>query len=225
MRELSIFVDESGDFGPYAKHSPYYIISMVFHDQDIDINDDIKRLDESLDNLGYSKHTIHTEPLIRREEDYVDLNPNDRRTLFSKLYFFARKSGISYKSISVNKSEYTEPFKLEAKIARDLSQFIRSHLDFFQSFDNVILYYDNGQHELNRILNAVLATELSQYETRKVIPSDYKLFQVADLLCTLKLLENKLEGGSLSRSELLIFHSKKELKKDFLKGIKKIEME
>ena len=71
----------------------------------------------------------------------------------------------------------------------------------------------------------MLATELSQYETRKVIPSDYKLFQVADLLCTLKLLENKLEGGSLSRSELLIFHSKKELKKDFLKGIKKIEME
>ena len=33
MRELSIFVDESGDFGEYEKHSPYYIVSMVFHDQ------------------------------------------------------------------------------------------------------------------------------------------------------------------------------------------------
>ena len=28
MSELSIFIDESGDFGPYEYHSPYYIISM-----------------------------------------------------------------------------------------------------------------------------------------------------------------------------------------------------
>ena len=26
MHELSIFVDESGDFGEYAKHSPYYAV-------------------------------------------------------------------------------------------------------------------------------------------------------------------------------------------------------
>lgn len=33
MREISVFVDESGDFGEYEKHSPYYIVTMVFHDQ------------------------------------------------------------------------------------------------------------------------------------------------------------------------------------------------
>ena len=32
MKELSIFVDESGDFGEYDYHSPYYIILMVLHD-------------------------------------------------------------------------------------------------------------------------------------------------------------------------------------------------
>lgn len=26
MHELSIFVDESGYFGNYAKHSPYYVV-------------------------------------------------------------------------------------------------------------------------------------------------------------------------------------------------------
>ena len=31
MKELSIFVDESGDFGEYEKHAPYYIVTMVFH--------------------------------------------------------------------------------------------------------------------------------------------------------------------------------------------------
>lgn len=31
MRELSIFIDESGDFGPFEKHAPYYVLSLVFH--------------------------------------------------------------------------------------------------------------------------------------------------------------------------------------------------
>lgn len=108
-------------------------------------------------------------------------------------------------------------------MACDISQFIRSKLKFFQDFDNVILYYDNGQHELNRILNTVLATELADYEVRRVLPNDYKLFQVADLICTLELLKQKNQIQEMSHSEELIFHSKRELKKDFLKGIRKKE--
>ena len=34
-RTLSIFIDESGDFGAYEEHSPYYIVSAVFHNQNI----------------------------------------------------------------------------------------------------------------------------------------------------------------------------------------------
>ena len=30
MRELSVFIDESGDFGSYEPHCPFYIITMVF---------------------------------------------------------------------------------------------------------------------------------------------------------------------------------------------------
>lgn len=29
MKELSIFIDESGDWGEYEKHCPYYIVTMV----------------------------------------------------------------------------------------------------------------------------------------------------------------------------------------------------
>ena len=105
-------------------------------------------------------------------------------------------------------------------MARDISLFIRENLTYFQCFDKIILYYDNGQHELNRILNTVLATELADYDVRKVLPCDYKLFQVADLICTLELLRLKAETGNLTRSETLIFHSKKELKKDFLKKLR-----
>ncbi len=187
MKELSIFVDESGDFGEYAQHVP------------------------------------HTEPLIRREPPYQYFQPNERRAIFSKLYYFTLNCDIKYKAFVFKKVEYENSFKLEARMARELSQFIRENLSYFQSFEKVILYYDNGQHELNRILNTVLATQLADYDVRKVNPNEYRLFQVADLICTLELLKTKMEHGKLSNSEERIFHSKRDLKKDFLKGIQKKE--
>lgn len=32
MSDLSVFIDESDDFGAYEKHAPYYLITLVFHD-------------------------------------------------------------------------------------------------------------------------------------------------------------------------------------------------
>lgn len=193
MHNLSIFVDESGDFGTYSNHSPYYIITMLFHDQDKDITSAIKKLDEEIQSLGYEKvFVIHTAPLIRKEEMFNAVMPNERRALFTKLFYFTLKSDIQYKTFV---------------------------------FDNVILYYDNGQHELNRILNAVLTTELSHYDIRKVLPKDYKLFQAADLICTIQLLALKREHKELSNSELLLFHNERELNKQFIKPIMKKQFE
>ena len=78
MKELSIFVDESGDFGDYKKHSPYYAVTMVFHDQSVDISRQINLLDDSLKHMGYEGIAVHTEPLIRREELFTNLEPNER---------------------------------------------------------------------------------------------------------------------------------------------------
>ena len=222
MSNLSIFVDESGDFGAYSNHSPYYIITMLFHDQDKNISPLIKKLNEEIQSLGYENDfVIHTAPLIRKEEMFQSVMPNKRRALFTKLFYFVIKSDIQYKGFLFEKKQFENALKLEGRIAKEMSLFIRSNLAFFQSFDKVILYYDNGQHELTRILNAVLTTELSQYDIRKVLPKDYKLFQAADLICTLQLLEIKREKKELSNSELLIFHNERELNKQFIKPIKK----
>ena len=222
MRKLSIFFDESGDFGAYSSHSPYYIITMLFHDQIKDITPQIQKLAEEIQALGYEKDfVIHTAPLIRKEEMFFTVSPNERRALFTKLFYFVMKSDIQYRTFVFEKRQFDSAFKLEGRMAKEMSLFIRSNLAFFQGFDDVVLYYDNGQHELNRILNAVLTTELSQYEARKVLPKDYKLFQAADLICTLQLLSLKCEHGKLSHSELLLFHTERELKKHFLKPIGK----
>ncbi len=198
MGNLSIFVDESGDFGEYSSHSPYYIVTMLFHNQDRDIKNNIQILNNALKNKGYEENfAIHTEPLIRREELYVTLSPNERRAIFSKLFYFVMKTDICYKTFIFEKRQFENLLKLEGRMSKEMSLFIRNNIDFFQSFDEVILYNDNGQRNLNRILNSVLSSNLSKYDVRKVSPKDYKLFQAADLICTLELLRLKAEHKNL----------------------------
>ena len=225
MRELSIFVDESGDFGDYAKHSPYYAVTMVFHDQDVDISRQIDILDTNLKNMGYGNVAIHTEPLIQREELYKNVEPNERRSLFTKLYYFVLHSDILYKTFLYEKIHFEDELKLQARMAKDFSFFLKNHLDFFIGFEKVIVYYDNGQRQITRMLNAVMATELINFEMRKVSPVNYRLFQAADLICTLALLQQRYDKNQLTRSDLLLFHSRNDLRKDFLKRIKDKEFD
>ena len=73
--------------------------------------------------------------------------------------------------------------------------------------------------ELTKILVSVFNTIFSNVEFRKVVPADYKLFQAADLLCTLELLSKKAERKILSKSELLFFSTERKLYKSYLKAI------
>ena len=222
MTSLSIFVDESGDFGAYNHITPYYIITMILHDQAMDISEQVQNLNFKVRSLGYDeKSAIHTAPLIRREQTYANESPNKRRALFASLFFFTMRCPIRYRTFVFEKRLFEDAFSLEGRMAKELSSFIRDNLTFFQKFNDVVLYYDNGQTELNRILNFALSTELSTYSYRKVLPINYKLFQAADLICTLKLLDLKCEHAELSRSEQLMFHSKRELRKQFIKPLQK----
>lgn len=64
---------------------------------------------------------------------------------------------------------------------------------------------------MNTLFNVFLEAEV-----RKVSPSDYSLFQAADMFCTLTLLEEKLESEGLSNSEKEFFMSVRDLKKSDL---------
>ena len=45
---LSVFIDESGDFGFIKDASKYYLITLVFHDQSIDISEYSNVLEPSI---------------------------------------------------------------------------------------------------------------------------------------------------------------------------------
>jgi len=106
-------------------------------------------------------------------------------------------------------------------MSRDISSFIKENLAFFQSFERVIVYYDGGQKEITTIVNTVL-NALLEAEVRRVRPSDYRLFQAADMICTLELLAKKADEGKLSKSEKAFFGSPRDLRKNYLKPLSKM---
>lgn len=221
-RTLSIFIDESGDFGRFDYNAPYYMVAMVLHDQQVDISSDINSLDLRIADLGFPPHAIHVGPIIRKESIYKRYdNPEKRRSLLNALYHFARKIDIKYICPYVRKDEYSDFLQLNAKLSREISEQLRNNLEYFSSFNNIIIYYDNGQNELTKILTSVFNTMFTNVEFRRVKPSDYKLFQVADLICAWELLALKAEDKRFTKSETEMFGSTKEFLKNRYKLIKK----
>ncbi|MBR1815197.1 MAG: DUF3800 domain-containing protein [Lachnospiraceae bacterium] len=221
---LSCFIDESGDFGPYDYHSPYYYVTIVLHNQEDDIADKIQGLEYRTSNLGYTDHAIHTGPLIRRESIYSNDLVEDRKHLFNVLYYFAIHLPIKYFTVRVNKSECADEIILTAKLSKLISQELHSRDEFWNSFSKIIVYYDNGQTQLTRIITSVFNTLFTDVEMRKVQPVDYKLFQVADLICTVELLADKAEHNSFTKSELDFFDTVRDFKKNYLKHIRKMKL-
>lgn len=97
MKELSIFIDESGDFGEYDHHSPFYIITMIFHNQEEDIQHPIDKLNQELSYLDLTDCCIHTGPIIRKEEIYANMSISERRRIFNKMMGFIRQIPFSVK--------------------------------------------------------------------------------------------------------------------------------
>lgn len=218
---LSVFIDESGDFGAFDKHAPFYLVALVFHDQNIDINDNIELLEEHLKMLGYPKHAIHIGPLIRRESVYQNDLMEDRKKLFNALFNFTRKLNFHYTYTLIKKNECNGILSMVDKQSRLIAEQLRNEYDYLASFDRIIVYYDNGQVELTKILTSVFHSMFSNVEFRKVKPVEYKLFQVADLICTMELLAMKSENKSFTRSELDFFGGVREFRRNYLKWIKK----
>ena len=219
-RILSCFIDETGDFGDYDHHCPYYMISAVLHDQNISIESELNNLEKYLSNIGYPHHAIHAGPLIRRENDYEDLSIEERKKLFNLLFNFTRRIPIHFFCAKVKKSECKDADELDAKLTKAIKAEILRSESFWNSFDKIIIYYDNGQKALKRVLNITFNSLFSDVEVRKVQPADYRLFQVADLICTLELTLSKIELGMFSNSEKAFFHGAHDFKKEYWRKIK-----
>jgi len=219
-KEISVFVDESGSFDGSAKSSQYYLVCMVFHDQDVPIEDNIALLNRELQELGLAPdHAVHAGPLIRWEPPYRNLRRQDRRVIFTRMMAFLRRCDISYRCFYVDKRFVGTAGQLHDHLLQQVVSFLAHHAAAFNVYDKLKVYYDNGQSDVLGIIRDAFALFSSKLElVPEVTPRKYKLFQVADMVATLELLRLKLENdGRISDAEKDFFLTIQNLKKNFLK--------
>ena len=217
MKTLNIFIDESGDFGVNNNASDLYVVSFVYLSSLDNIEPFLNALKKRLNKLQFTK-MIHTADLIRHKGDYKDLSINQRRKIFTAIYQFGRKSPIKLKSIIVNK-KYTDTYKLLKKqLTMELNELISNNLKYFQKFDKITIYYDNGQSQLTSILEDVFKnfniSFISDFDKIKE-----KLFQVADMLTFMDKYYYKFKHKLYISKNEKIFFENMEMRK-LLKGLK-----
>ncbi len=224
LKILSCFVDETGDFGQYDPHCPYYMVTAVLYDQSISIENQLNGLEQYLSDLGFPHHALHAGPLIRKEGDYQYMTMEKRKKMFNLLFNFTRKIPVHFFCAKVKKSECKDEDDLDAKLTKAIKAEITRSDEFWNSFDKIIIYYDNGQKALKRVLNITFNSLFSDVEVRKIQPADYRLFQVADLICTLELTLEKIEKGLFSKTDDAFFHGAHDFKKEYWRKIKTKEI-
>lgn len=219
MKELSIFIDESGDFGKYSPHSPYYIVSMVFHDQSVDIDNNLKSLEWSLNQINLENHYIHTGPIIRAEGEYRNMDIDKRKTILRRMSAFVRKAKINYKCFSVEKKVIKQNEDIVSLLKESIALFINDNHSFFSKYSVLKIYYDNGQSELKRLLVEVFDSFFTNTEYKLADKNKYRLMEVADYICTIKLIEQKIKTNSITKSEKRMLGSGREIKKNYIKPL------
>lgn len=219
---ISVFVDESGSFDPEVSSSRYYLICLVLHDQNDAIDGEVAKLEDSMEAIGVGRnHSIHAGPLIRREREYSGMGREERRAIMSRMMSFIRKAPFSYECFALDKKYISNGAAIHDSLLQMLVRFLIDRSDRLNGYDRLRIYYDNGQSQVKDLLVEAFAIYASRTEFAvDVHPDRYRLFQVADTLCTLELARLKLQAGDrLSNSEFEFFGGVQNLKRYYLKPI------
>ena len=205
MRRLNIFVDETGEFGFGKESSLLYGVSFTFHGQNDDIMQELNKLNKRLDKIGYTK-MIHMADLIMRREDYKNFDIAMRKSIFNSIYQFSRKIPVKYKTIIIDKRYTNDARTLRQRLSIEINKMIKEHEKYFNRFDKIVMYYDNGQETLGTILDSIFL-RFEGFEHR--ISFDHKekrLFQVSDMLTFIDKYDYKYKNKmSFTRGEKYFF--------------------
>lgn len=181
MKRLNIFIDETGDFGFGDRSSRLFGVSFVFHEEKDKIDKQIDKLNARLDKAGH-EGMVHTNNLIRKEDKYSKFSIDERKKIFMCLFQFFKIVKVKTLSIILDKKYINTKGKMKRELLYQLSQSINDNIKYLNKFDKILIYYDNGQEDLQRIITesfGIFDNIDIQFEFDH---EKEKLFQVADML-------------------------------------------
>lgn len=221
MPEMSLFVDESGESGAESK---YYLLTLVLHEQDSDIDGQIELYEKALRGKGLPDIPLHTSPLLNGHDDYEGMDIQDRKRLLHSFFTMLQHMPIKYHTFAYKKSGFGSDAELIARMRRDVVNLVFDNLEYLQGFDKVKVYYDDGQYVVTKSLHDAVEYALAANAVmyRDGNPKDYRLAQAADLICTLELTALKFEAKEQTKTDERFFGAFGSFKKNYLKKIRKM---
>lgn len=194
IKRLNIFIDESGDFGFVKGSSELYAVSFTIHESDDSISSELEYLNERLNNLKYNG-MLHLAYLIAKRDDYASFNLEQRQKIFWTIFNFARKVPVKLKTIILDKRYMNSKSQLNKAISIEINNFINENKKYLDSFDKIVIYYDNGQETLATILDIVFATNEKVERRVEFNHTKKRLFQVSDMLTFIDKLDYKFNNN------------------------------
>lgn len=220
QRRLNLHIDEAGN---QDLAEGIYLVSVVLHDHARDVEVPIRAYEERLRLAGLPDIPFHGKDLLHGHGAYEDVATGDRKRLLTQFARLARSLPIEFFTLRYNERETHDRRELEARIRRDLASLIFDHLAYFQQFDTVSVYYDNGQQALSVALHAALEFVLA--DDVAVFPdADHttrRLLQLADYICTIERVSLSFDAGEQSRTQERFFGSRRNFMQSYMKQLNK----
>ena len=230
MSELGIFIDESGNFEKDKSANinlrDLYIVSFLFHDKSISIESGIKNFEDFLLRIGLNRHfTIHTMPIIRNQKPYNIFNEDFRRKLFYRSFALMCKLKLKHKTFVCDKKFCSSKKVIRQKLGQYIRQMIIDNYDYFNKFDEIVIYYDEGQDYLTKILHDAFSVNLKKYRFKEgVCQEDYRLLQCADIVCSLELVKQRKQDNTRIKAIDNFFISDSKFNKNYIKTFNSLEL-
>ena len=208
INRLNIFVDESGDFGFVNGSSDLYAVSFTLHKSSDSIQTELKYLNEKLITLNYDG-MIHLAYLIAKRGDYSHFDFERRKSIFWAIFYFSSRVKVKLKTVIVDKRYINKKMQLNMTLSGEIGQFINTNRNYLESFDKIVIYYDNGQETLATILDTLFTTNPKVERRIEFDHTKKRLFQVSDMLTVIDKLDYKRKNNiPFTNAEKYFFNGK-----------------
>ncbi len=152
---------------------------------------------------------IHLAYLIAKRGDYSNFSLKKRQSIFWAIFYFSIRTKVRIRTIIVDKNYINKKTQLNINLVRKIGNFVKEYADYINSFDKIVIYYDNGQETLATLLDVVFSANLKVERRIDFDHKEKRLFQVSDMLTVIDKLEYKRKNKiPFTKAEKYFFKGK-----------------
>lgn len=203
-RRLNIFIDESGDFGFAKGSSELYCISFTIHESDNEIVNDLEYLNNRLEKVNYNG-MIHLADLVSKRGEYS----KQRKCIFWSIFYFSKRVNVKIHTIIIDKHFKNTKLQLIRDLTTEINNFFNYIESYISNFKKIVIYYDNGQETLGKIIDSLLIDKRNVEHRIEFDHKEKRLFQVSDMLTFIdKIIYKYNHNIAMTKSEKYFFSTK-----------------